>query len=72
MLAGAPGEIIAYTDSDVLFSPKWLSRSVEILETFPSVGMVMARPFRTPPEFYESTLQWARKKTKLEEGQFIP
>ena len=52
MLAGAPGEIIAYTDSDVLFSPNWLSRSVEILETFPNVGMVTARPFRTPPEFY--------------------
>ena len=72
MLAGAPGEIIAYTDSDVLFSPKWLSRSVEILETFPNVGMVTARPFRTPPEFYESTLKWARENAKLEEGQFIP
>ena len=72
MLAGAPGEIIAYTDSDVLFSPKWLSRSVEILETFPNVGMVTARPFRTPPEFIESTLKWARENTKLEEGQFIP
>ena len=74
MLAGAPGEIIVYTDSDVLFSPKWLSRSVEILETFPNVGMVTARPFRTPPEFIESTLQWAQhaKHTTLEEGQFIP
>ena len=74
MLAGAPGEIIAYTDSDVLFSPNWLSRSVEILETFPNVGMVTARPFRTPPEFFESTLQWARdaERAKLEEGQFIP
>src|SRR5215208_3220927 len=74
MLAGAPGEIIAYTDSDVLFSPSWLSRSVEILETFPNVGMVTARPFRTPPEFYESTLKWARdaERAKLEEGQFIP
>ncbi|MCL4531098.1 MAG: glycosyltransferase family 2 protein [Chloroflexi bacterium] len=72
MLAGAPGEIIAYTDSDVLFSPKWLSRSVEILETFPNVGMVTARPFRTPPEFYEGTLNWARKNAKLEDGQFIP
>src|SRR5258707_6704852 len=57
ILAGAPGEIIAYTDSDVLFSPKWLSRSVEILETFPKVGMVTARPFRTPPEFYQATLE---------------
>ena len=65
MLAGAPGEIIAYTDSDVLFSPKWLSRSVEILETFPNVGMVTARPFRTPPEFYELTLKWAREKCEV-------
>ena len=72
MLAGAPGEIIAYTDADVLFSPNWLSRSVEILETFPNVGMVTARPFRTPPEFYDSTLKWARENAKLEEGQFIP
>jgi glycosyltransferase involved in cell wall biosynthesis len=72
MLAGAPGEIIAYTDSDVLFSPGWLSRSVEILEAFPNVGMVTARPFRTPPEFFESTLEWARENAKLEEGQFIP
>ena len=72
MLAGAPGEIIAYTDIDVLFSPKWLSRSVEILDTFPNVGMVTARPFRTPPEFLESTLKWARENASLEEGQFIP
>ena len=74
MLAGAPGEIISYTDSDVLFSPTWLSRSVEILETFPKVGMVTARPFRTPPEFIESTLKWARdaEHATLEEGQFIP
>ena len=71
MLAGAPGEIIAYTDADVLFSPNWLSRSVEILETFPNVGMVTARPFRTPPEFYESTLKWAKENATLEEGQFI-
>jgi glycosyltransferase involved in cell wall biosynthesis len=72
MLAGAPGEIIAYTDADVLFSPNWLSRSVEILEAFPNVGMVTARPFRTPPEFYESSLKWAKENATLEDGQFIP
>ena len=74
ILAGAPGEIIAYADSDVLFSPNWLSRSVEILETFPKVGMVTARPFRTLPEFYNKTLAWARKTSgvKLDGGQFIP
>ena len=74
ILAGAPGEIIAYADSDVLFSPNWLARSVEILETFPNVGMVTARPFRTPPEFYSATLDWARRAdaAQLEDGQFIP
>jgi hypothetical protein len=74
MLAGAPGEIIAYSDSDVLFYPGWLKRSVEILETFPNVGMVTARPFRTPPEFIESTIKWARDADGVtcEEGQFIP
>src|SRR5512139_3277599 len=72
LLAGAPGEIIAYCDSDVLFSPGWLKRSVEILETFPNVGMVTARPFRTPPELYEATLAWARKNAEVESGSFIP
>ena len=72
MLAGAPGEIVAYTDSDVLFSPTWLSRSVELLETFPNVGMVTARPYRTSPEFYEGTLKWAKENAQLDEGQFIP
>ncbi len=74
ILPGAPGEIIAYTDSDVLFSPGWLKRSVEILEAFPRVGMVTARPFRTPPEFYTRTLEWARSAggAELCEEQFIP
>ncbi|MBC8336036.1 MAG: glycosyltransferase family 2 protein [Anaerolineales bacterium] len=72
ILAGAPGEIIAYADSDILYYPNWLARSVEILETFPNVGMVTARPFRTPPEFYSSTVEWAQKNATCEEGQFIP
>ena len=74
IFAGAPGEIIAYTDSDVLFSPTWLSRSVQVLETFPNTGMVTARPFRTPPEFISKTLAWAKKtrNAKLEDGSFIP
>jgi glycosyltransferase involved in cell wall biosynthesis len=75
MLAGAPGEIISYTDSDVLFYPQWLARSVELLETFPNVGMVTGRPFRTNPDFHTSTRAWAQAHATLatlEEGQFIP
>ena len=72
MLAGAPGEIISYTDSDVLFYPKWLARSVEMLETFPNVGMVTGRPFRTNPDFHTATREWAQKNALLETGSFIP
>lgn len=74
ILAGAPGEIIAYADADVLFSPGWLAASVRLLETYPNVGMVTARPFRTKPEFYSATLDWARSTpgAALEEGQLVP
>lgn len=74
IFGGAPGEIIAYADSDVLFYPNWLARSVELLETFPNVGMVTARPFRTNPEFYSATVDWAENSAdvRLERGNFIP
>ncbi len=72
ILAGAPGEIIAYSDSDILYYPGWLSRSVELLETFPKVGMVTARPFRTNPDFHTATREWAKQNATLEEGQFLP
>ena len=57
----APGEIIAYADSDVLFYRGWLESSVNILKTFPNIGMVTARPMRTPESFFTSTLNWARQ-----------
>jgi glycosyltransferase involved in cell wall biosynthesis len=72
VLAGAPGEIIAYSDSDILYYPGWLSRSVELLETFPNVGMVTARPFRTNPDYHTATREWAQQDATLDEGQFIP
>lgn len=74
ILNAAPGEIIAYTDNDAYFYPTWLSKSVQILETFPNVGMVTSRPFRTPPDLYRSTLEWAAQNDEvtLERGSFIP
>jgi len=72
ILAGAPGEIIAYSDSDILYYPSWLSRSVELLETFPNVGMVTARPFRTNPDYHTATRAWAQSNAVIEEGNFIP
>ncbi len=72
MLAGAPGEIIAYADSDCLFYPGWLAESVKILETYPNVGMVTARPFRTNADFYTGTVAWGEKQGVVQRGQFIP
>ena len=74
ILEGAPGEIIAYPDNDCYFYPGWLSRSLQILETFPHVGMVTARPFRTKEEFYSGTLAWAESDpdVKVERGASYP
>ncbi|MBQ6509109.1 MAG: glycosyltransferase family 2 protein [Flexilinea sp.] len=71
---GAPGEIIAYTDNDCLFTPDWLEKSVRILETYPDAGMVTARPFRTKEELYSATLAWADANPDVEheQGNLIP
>ena len=71
---GAPGEIIAYTDNDCLFTPDWLEKSLRILETYPNTGMVTARPFRTNAELYSSTLAWAEGNADVthEQGDLIP
>lgn len=70
----APGEIVAYADNDVYFYPGWLSRSVEILETYPKAGMVTARPFVTKNEFLTSTFAWMENQPDLEmeKGNLIP
>ncbi len=73
LFGGAPGEIISYTDNDVLFSRGWLKASVDILEGYPNVGMVTARPFRTNPEYYSSSIKWAQGNAdvKMERGSFV-
>jgi len=73
MLQAAPGEIIAYADNDVLYSPGWLSESVKVLQAYPRLGMVTSRPFHTLPGLYGSVVSWAGKTrgARLERGQFV-
>ena len=70
----APGEYIAYADSDVLFHENWLSKSKELVDSFPNVGMVTSRPFITKKEFITSTINWAdqNENVKIESGKFVP
>lgn len=70
----APGEYIAYADSDVYFHKDWLDESIRIMQTFPNVGMVTARPFFTKKEYSSQTLKWAQEQASgsLEQGKLIP
>ncbi len=74
IFSGAMGEIIAYSDNDVYFYPGWLSKSLQLLESFPNVGMVTSRPFPTRPELFSSTLGWSAGTpgVTVERGQLIP
>ena len=75
MLGAAPGEYIAYSDSDVFFFPGWLEAHIKILETFPRVGIVNGLPARHLTDWAtESTLAIARESPdiQIETGQLIP
>lgn len=39
-----PGDIVAYSDDDVLYYPGWLDAHLKILNLFPRVGMVSGAP----------------------------
>ncbi len=71
MFGAAAGQYIVFSDGDVAFRPGWLSASLGLFETYPNVGMVTARPLRTPMEFSTATLDWARQAGVLEAGRFL-
>lgn len=72
-LASAPGEYIVYADSDVYFRENWLTESMKIMQTFPNVGMVTARPFFTKPEFITASINWAEnnENVNIERGKLV-
>jgi len=73
IFGAAPGEYIAYADSDVYHFPGWLKPQIELLETFPQAGMVTGMPMWTPAEFSTATIEWAEKNpdVALERGKFL-
>lgn len=44
LFSSAPGEYVAFADSDVYFLPGWLEASIEVMKTFPEAGQVSAIP----------------------------
>ncbi|MDH5605606.1 MAG: glycosyltransferase family 2 protein [Anaerolineae bacterium] len=73
IFAAAPGEIVAYADSDVYFYPGWLGPQVAALEAFPNSGMVTGLPMLTPVEYSSATVAWAERQAdvRYEHGRFL-
>jgi glycosyltransferase involved in cell wall biosynthesis len=44
ILAALPNEFIGFSDGDVLFRPGWFEKSLEILQAFPTAGLVSVQP----------------------------
>jgi glycosyltransferase involved in cell wall biosynthesis len=63
LLRAAPGEIVAYSDDDIFFYPGWLEAHIEIIETYPRVGMVSGVPVRDASHrSRDSLLLWIKDR----------
>jgi hypothetical protein len=74
IFGAAPGEYIAYADSDIYFYPGWLGAQVGILEAFPKAGMVTGMPMWSAEEYSTATVQWAENEpeARLQRGKLLP
>ena len=74
IFSAAPGEYLAYADSDIYFYPGWLPAHLKVLEAFPNAGMVTGLPMWSSAEYSTSTIEWAKNQAeaRLERGQFLP
>jgi hypothetical protein len=73
MFGAAQGKYVVFSDGDVGFRTGWLPASLALFEAFPKVGLVTARPLRTPMQYSAATLDWARQQAPgvYEAGQFL-
>jgi len=73
MFRSAPGEVIAYCDDDVFFMPGWLERHLEVLDTYPNVGLVTGMYIKPHmKEGINATLRFAeRRDVEMERGQIV-
>ena len=73
IFSAAPGQFVAYADSDVYFHPGWLPAQLALFDEFPNLGMVTGAPLRIPEEFSTSTIEWvaANPEACLERGVLL-
>jgi len=70
----APGEIIAYSDDDILFLPGWLPEHLKLLETYPKAGLVTGFYIRSHMRYGTQTIEAfaGREDVQAERGFLIP
>ena len=73
VFGSAPGEFVAYADSDVYHYPGWLEPQINLLEKIPKIGMVTGMPMWTPAEYSSATVKWVDENPdiSLEHGKFL-
>jgi hypothetical protein len=71
IFGSAPGELIAYADSDVYFYPGWLEAQLSLFEIFSDLGMVTGLPLRVPEEYSTGTVAWALSNGALRRGVLL-
>jgi glycosyltransferase involved in cell wall biosynthesis len=75
LLGAAPGDLVAFADSDALFLPGWLERSLEVLQAFPEAGKVSALPVvrgdRTRVQAFALEAARADPETVVRTGELI-
>jgi hypothetical protein len=70
----ALGEIVAYSDDDVFFLPGWLDAHLQIMETFPSVGLVTGFYIRSHLRYGTQSIEAFAKQpdVQVSRGLLIP
>jgi glycosyltransferase involved in cell wall biosynthesis len=70
----ASGKVFCVTDDDVEFTPDWLKSQIEILTTYPNVGLVSGSPQRVHFRWgIQSNLAFAKRPdVTLRTGRLIP
>jgi glycosyltransferase involved in cell wall biosynthesis len=70
----APGEIVAYSDDDVLFLPGWLDAHLNIMNTFPRVGLVTGFYIRSHLRYATQSIDAFAKQpeVKVSRGFLVP
>lgn len=68
----ARGELLAQADDDVIFHPSWLEMQLEVLTTFPNVGIVSGSPYRWAFAWGSQPTETLPKEVKITRGKLLP